>query len=99
MSQSEKSIPQLLKPHRHAIDKLDREIIDLLRKRYDIIDAVSLIKKKHNIPALLQDRVNEVRENAANYANELKLDTNFIRSLWAQIIQHSCETEDINFKK
>ncbi|MBG78734.1 MAG: chorismate mutase [Alphaproteobacteria bacterium] len=85
---------KILAPYRKRIDTLDREIIDLLRKRYDIIDEVSAIKEKENIAPVLQDRVDEVRENAANYAHDLGLDSDFIRSLWAQIIAHSCETEE-----
>ena len=78
---------EVLKPYRAQIDALDREILDLLRKRYDIIDQVKKVKAERQIEAVLQDRVDEVRDNAASYAAELNMDEDFIRSLWAQIIQ------------
>ena len=90
---------KILAPYRQKINTLDREIIDLLRKRYDIIDEVSAIKKQENIPPVLQDRIDEVRENAADYAHSLNLDRDFIRSLWAQIIAHSCQQEETFIQK
>ena len=93
MTKTNDEIAALLKPHRTAIDALDKKIIDLLRQRYDIIDQVSTIKQQYNIPAILPDRVTEVRENAAHYAATKNLDEAFIRSLWQNLIDHACETE------
>lgn len=84
----------ILKPYRARIDALDRQIMDLLRARYDVIEEVGPLKARHGIPAVLQDRVDEVRENAAAYADVLGLDADFIRHLWAQLIEHSCARED-----
>jgi chorismate mutase-like protein len=82
-----------LKQHRAHIDSLDRQIIDLLRERYDVIESVAPLKAARNIPAVLQDRVDEVRENAAAYAKTKNLDSEFIGHLWAQLIAHSCAHE------
>ncbi|MCK6417701.1 MAG: chorismate mutase [Alphaproteobacteria bacterium] len=84
----------ILKPYRERIDALDRQIIGLLRARYDVIEKVGVLKAQHGIPAVLQDRVDEVRENAAADAVALGLDADFIRHLWAQLIEHSCALED-----
>ena len=85
---------EILKPYRARINDLDRQIIDLLRARYDVIEEVGHLKASHNIPAILQDRVDEVRENAARMAAEKGLDENFIRHLYAQLIEHSCALEE-----
>ena len=84
----------VLIPYRKQIDTLDCQIIDLLRKRCDIVDELSQIKKRDHIPAVLQDRVDEVRDNAQAYAQELNLDGEFIARLWAQLIEHACQQED-----
>lgn len=85
---------KILKPYRNQIDALDRQIIDLLRQRYDVIEQVAVIKKREGIDAVLQDRVDQVRENAARMAAEKGLDEQFIRELYARIIEHSCNLED-----
>lgn len=90
---------EVLQPYRKHIDALDREIIDLLRKRYDIIDQVSVIKQQQGIAPVLQSRVDEVRNNAAAYADQLGLDADFIAQLWAQLIDHSCQQEETYIRK
>lgn len=89
---------EILAPYRARIDALDRQILDLLRARYDVIDEVAVLKKREQIDAILQDRVDEVRENAAAYAAELGLDADFIRVLWAALIANSCERENLYIK-
>lgn len=90
----ENQIKNALAPYRARIDALDKEIIDLLRARYDVIEEVADIKLEHNIDAVLQYRVDEVRENAAKDAASKGLDEDFIRHLYAQLIEHSCNLED-----
>ncbi|MCF8496678.1 MAG: chorismate mutase [Alphaproteobacteria bacterium] len=84
----------LLKPYRARIDALDEQIIDLLRLRYDVIEEVGRLKARENIPATLQDRVDEVRENAARLGAAKGLDESFIRDLYARLITHSCALEE-----
>ena len=85
---------EILKPYRARIDELDQQIIDLLRKRYDVIEEVGHLKFRENIASVLQDRVDEVRENAVRMASEKGLDEDFIRKLYAQLIDHSCNLEE-----
>lgn len=89
---------EVLKPYREKIDSIDRQLIMLLRARYDVIDEVSVVKTREGIDAVLQDRVDEVRNNAEAMAVELGMDADFIRKLWAQLIEHSCEREEIYMK-
>ena len=85
---------EILKPYRARIDVLDEQIIALLRKRYDVIEEVGALKTQHGIAATLPDRVDEVRENAAKMAADKGLDADFIRTLYAQLIEHSCNLEE-----
>ena len=90
----ENQTKNILKPYRARIDALDKQIVELLRARYDVIEEVADLKINHNIEAVLQYRVDEVRENAAKDAASKGLDEDFIRHLYAQIIEHSCNLEE-----
>ena len=93
-SKKTKTGNEILEPYRKKIDALDRDIIELLRKRYDIIREVGDLKARENLPAVIQDRVDEVRENAARMAKEKNVDPVLVRKLYAQLIAHSCELEE-----
>jgi chorismate mutase-like protein len=90
---------EILKPYRARINAIDEQIIQLLRRRYDVIEEVAIIKARENIPPVLHDRIDEVRENAASLAAEKGLDENFIRTLYTQIIDHSCALEEARIRK
>lgn len=85
---------EILKAYRERINIIDEEIIQLLRRRYDVIEEVAALKARENIPAVLPDRVDEVREKAAGRAAEKGLDAGFIRELYTRIIEHSCALEE-----
>lgn len=90
---------EVLKPYRVRINVIDEQILQLLRRRYDVIEEVAKIKARDNIPAHIQERVDEVRENAARLAAEKGLDEDFIRELYAQLIAHSCDLEETLIKQ
>jgi len=85
---------EILKPYRDRIDALDDQIIDLLAKRVDVIREVGVLKFRENIPSVLQDRVDAVRERNAARAEERGVDPDLIRTLYAQLIAYSCALED-----
>lgn len=92
---SDKDIAQILKPFRTEIDALDQEIVTLLVKRFDVIDRVAHIKAEHRIPAILEDRVREVIDNAARHAANLSSpDVDFIREIYTLLVTISCNKED-----
>jgi len=85
---------QILKPYREKIDALDDEIVDLLVERISIIEEVGHLKAKEGISAVLQDRVDEVRERAAARAAGKGLDADLVRQLYTKLIDFSCALED-----
>ena len=85
---------EILKPYRKKIDDLDDQIVDLLVQRENIIHEVAALKFKHNISAVLQDRVDEVRERNAAHALAKGASEDFMRSLCAKIIAFSCDLEE-----
>jgi len=80
---------------RADIDALDDQIISLLGQRFDIVRNVAAHKKQHGIATVLADRVEEVKENAARIGSDHNLDPEFMRNLYALIIEHACACEDV----
>ncbi len=85
---------EVMKPFRARIDALDDEIVDLLAKRTAIIREVAAFKHVHGIPAVLQDRVDEVRERNAANAAARGVDEETVRQIYALLIDYSCRLED-----
>ena len=85
---------EILKPFRERIDALDKEIVDLLKKRVGIIREVAQVKYDNDIEAVLQYRVDEVRENAAHDAISKGLDGDLVRELYTTLIGYSCDLEE-----
>ena len=85
---------EILKPYRDRLDDLDDRIVDLLVERYNVIREVGHLKAEKNIPPVIQDRVNEVRERAAIRGAEKGLDPDFIRRLYTLMIDHAHDMEE-----
>lgn len=85
----------ILKDQRARIDAIDDKIIDLLAERESIIREVAGIKAAHGIPAILPERVEQVRDHAAERAAEHGMDPAFIRDLYQQLIDYSCNLEEV----
>lgn len=85
---------EILKPYRARIDAVDDKIIDLLVERTGIIREVGHMKAREGIPAVLPDRVIEVRERCVDRAVAKGLDGELVRGLYARIIQYSCDLEE-----
>lgn len=83
-----------LKPYRAKIDSLDEKLVTLLVEREQIIREVAALKAENNIPAVLQDRVDEVRENAVALGIAKGADENYIREIYKTIISLSCDMEE-----
>lgn len=90
----ETTISTILKPFREQIDHLDKQIVELLVKRFEIIHEVGVLKAAHNIPAILNDRVSEVINNVTEHAAELSNDDDLITEIYSLIVDLSCSLED-----
>lgn len=84
----------ILKNFRAEIDALDDQIIALLAKRFEVVAKVAQIKTANNIPAVLPDRVEQVKDTAEKRAVNAGLDGKFVRDLYARIIDHACALEE-----
>lgn len=84
----------ILKPYRARIDAIDDQIIDLLEQRFGVIREVGALKTREGIAAVLQDRVDEVRERNVARAKEKGIDSDFVEWMYRELIKRSCELED-----
>lgn len=82
---------EILKPYRAEIDALDAQIVDLLIQRLDIIHQVAAVKKREKIPAVLEDRVREVIDNAAAKAGRHEDE---VREVYTLLVTISCDLEE-----
>jgi chorismate mutase len=87
----------ILKEKRIEIDRLDDQITALLMARAAIIGQVAEIKKAHDIPVVLPDRVKDVvlrnRETALKVEPENEAIANYIEAVFSDIVRHSCDLE------
>jgi len=86
---------KILEPYRRRIDDLDDKIVDLLAERTNIIREVGNLKFREGIPAVLQDRVDEVIDRAAARAEKKGLDPALARKLYTILVDYSCNLEDV----
>jgi chorismate mutase len=85
---------EILKPYRRKIDLIDDQIIDLLAERFEVIREVGDLKYNQNIPSILQDRVEEVRNRAVTRAKSKNVDPDLIYQIYTNLIDFSCNLED-----
>jgi len=83
-----------LRDFRAQIDVLDDRILTLLGKRFAVIREVAAYKAPRGLPAVIPERVEEVRERCAAQAQPHGLEAGFIRRLYTLIIDEACRLED-----
>ena len=83
-----------IKPYRQKINDLDDRIIDLLAERLEVIREVGHLKAEKGVPAVIPERVEEVRERNAERASEKGLDPELVRELYTRLIDYSCNLEE-----
>jgi len=89
----------LLKSYREKIDNLDDQIVDLLVQRENVIRDVSNVKYIKNVPAILQKRVDEVRNRNVARAKDNGSNGKYVEDIYIKIIQISCDLESQIFEK
>lgn len=82
-----------LKNYRNQIDIIDSWIVNLLRKRFEIVDEIGKIKKKEWIDIFQVERWNEVIDTLTNHAKKNNLDPNLLKKIWNLIHEESLKRE------
>ncbi len=79
---------------RPQIDKLDRQLIELLVTRAGYIDRASQLKPGEGLPARIPDRVEEVVQRVRKSSDELGMDPDLAEKLWRILIDWSIAREE-----
>ena len=79
---------------RDRIDDLDTKIVEMFVARQDLIREAAYRKIEHDVPSVLRDRIDFVRERAADKAEAQGLDADLVRRIYQMMIEYSCDLED-----
>ena len=90
---TEINVKELLRTHRIEIDMLDRQIIALLGRRYEIVNEVGKLKAANKVPPVQTDRMKEVLDHVGELAKKNGLSPEFIQELYSKMIDHAHELE------
>ena len=85
---------ELLNIYRDQIDTLDKEIIALFARRFEIVKQIWKIKKEDNISALQTDRWNKLLEDNIEMWKEYLVSEEFIKDVWERIHKESLKLEE-----
>ena len=80
--------------YREEISCLDRQLIDLVSRRFLICLQVAEYKKNNDIPMMQHGRVTEVIDAGKAYGRKKRVDEAFIEKLYGLIISEACRIED-----
>lgn len=76
---------------RAEIQRIDRNIVDLIKKRTELAEKVLESKRKSGLPINDEAQNKVVLERAVDNAIEFNLDTNPVRSIFKILIEMSIE--------
>ncbi len=87
-------VPDALKAARDRIDDIDSRLISLIQERFGVAAGVVEIKRKAGLPALLQDRVDEVLDHVEALGRARGLPEGVARDLWRVLISATIDFEN-----
>ncbi len=67
---------------RREIDEIDRALVALIAKRFDCITRVVEVKRRENIPALIEARVEQVLHHVRGQAGEVGVPPELPEAIW-----------------
>lgn len=89
-----KQHPAELTKARIEIDAIDREMVLLLARRQLVVQQVIAIKKRHGLPGLIPERVDEVINNVVRLAMQSGASPVLVRKLWTLMVDWFVQLEE-----
>lgn len=80
---------------RRQIDELDSSLLELLAKRMRISKEIGVYKKEHNMPILQTIRYDEILQNRIRQAEQMGMDTEFMKTVLVAIHEESVRTQQV----
>ncbi len=88
------SVNEEIKSLRADIDRLDQEILKILKQRIRFTEKIGKIKKTNSSDILDKQRESEILSTLLEAGENLKIEDDFIISLWRQIIDYSHKVQN-----
>lgn len=82
-----------LENYRREIDALDEKLIDLLVRRFQIVQAVGEYKGRTGTNVVQSERAEEVKNRVAQMAAAQGLSPDLVRKMYEMMIDHAHELE------
>ena len=79
---------------RAEIDRLDHDLVRLFAARAEFIDRAAQIKSVVDLPARIDDRVEQVVQNVRRDAETYGLPPDLVEKLWRRLIDWSIAREE-----
>jgi len=83
----------VLQALRDELDGIDWRLMETLRQRLDCCCRIGLHKREHAIPMMQPQRIGLVQQRAAEFAANHGIRGDFLRSLYALVIEETCRLE------
>tara|TARA_B100001540_G_C15581731_1_gene539870 strand:- start:491 stop:781 length:291 start_codon:yes stop_codon:yes gene_type:complete len=83
---------------RKKLDNLDNSLINVIKKRTDLVKEV-LKLKEHKIQIVDQNRIKRILKNIRNKSIKKKIDPKITKRIWYNMIYAYIDFEKRNFKK
>lgn len=80
-----------IKSHRDSIDEIDKEILQLFKKRFAHVKEVGKLKVEFNIPMMQEKRVELIFKERESFSLKLGLPANFGYKLYQLVLEYACE--------
>lgn len=78
---------------RAEIDVVDGQLLELLARRWQLIEQVADYKRQHDLPALQPERFQSMLEARRATAQELGLPEELVTKVWEAIHEASVHTQ------
>jgi isochorismate pyruvate lyase len=79
---------------RVEIDRIDADLVRLFAERAGYIDRAAEVKAVADLPARIEDRVEEVVRNVRGHAEQHGLPPDLVEKLWRRLIDWSIAREE-----
>jgi len=79
---------------RKEIDKLDNDLIKLLKKRLKVVEKIAKVKKKHGLEIFDRKRENEIAKKLAQMSKKYKVNKIFLYKVWDVMMTEAKELQE-----
>lgn len=90
---------EALRPLRDRLDELDRQLVEILSERMNVVRKIGLYKRAHNMAILQPERYRAIHDKAARQARDMGIPESLVNSIFETIHAESVRYQLENDKK